>query len=175
MATHNAIAQVGQAVLGLLADACPRSEFAGAQFELYHAKNFQAPMDLGVSLYLYRLTIAADIRNMQPRTDRTGRRFRPSLPIDLHYLLIPWANNAVMQQRLLGWAIRQIEDTPILTVRSLESTRSGTRYFRAHRVRHDGPGVRGDFRPRRDLGSFQAQHAAGRDLYRTRLAHRLRP
>lgn len=114
MATHNAIAAVGQAVLGLLASACPRPEFAAAQFELYQAQNFEAPMDEGVSLFLHRITPANNIRNLPPRVTSDGHRYRPSVPIDLHYLLIAWARDALKQQRLLGWAMREIENTPIL-------------------------------------------------------------
>ena len=114
MATHNAIAAVGQAILGLLSSACPRPEFAGAQFELYQARNFQSPMDEGLALYLHRVTPANNIRNLPPRVAPDGRRYRPSLPLDLHYLLIAWARDAVKQHRLLGWAMREIENTPIL-------------------------------------------------------------
>jgi len=114
MATHNAIAAVGQAILGMLAGACPRPEFSGAQFELYQAQNFEAAMDEGISLYMYRVTPANNIRNLPPRTAPDGRRYRPSLPLDLHYLLIAWARDAAKQHRLLGWAMRELENTPIL-------------------------------------------------------------
>jgi Pvc16 N-terminal domain len=114
VATRNAIAAIGQAILGLLASACPRAEFAGAQFELYQGHNFQSPMDEGVCLYLHRITPANNIRNLPPRLAPNGKRYRPSLPIDLHYLLIAWARDAVKQQRLLGWAMRELENTPIL-------------------------------------------------------------
>ncbi|HEY6391853.1 MAG TPA: DUF4255 domain-containing protein [Bryobacteraceae bacterium] len=114
MATHNAIAAIGQAILGLLASACPRPEFGGAQFELYQGQNFQSPMDEGICLYLHRVTPANNIRNLPPRLAPNGKRYRPSLPLDLHYLLIAWARDAVKQQRLLGWAMRELENTPLL-------------------------------------------------------------
>ena len=47
MATHNAIAAIGQAILGLLASAGPRPEFSAAQLELYQGRQFQTPMDEG--------------------------------------------------------------------------------------------------------------------------------
>jgi hypothetical protein len=114
MASPYAIAAVGKAILALLAGACPKPEFAGAEFELYQAKNFLAPMEEGIALYLHRVTPANNIRNMPPRIAPDGRRYRPSLPIDIHFLLIPYARDAFKQQRLLGWAMRTIEDTPIL-------------------------------------------------------------
>src|SRR5262249_40978065 len=115
MAKPYAIAATGQAILSLLSTACPRADFPSAQFELYQARNFQSPMDEGVALYLHRITPANNIRNLPPRVAPDGRKYRPAVPIDLHYLLIAWARDAAKQQRLLGWAIRTIEDTPTLT------------------------------------------------------------
>lgn len=114
MAAPYAIAAVGQAILAVLAAARPAPEFSGALFELYQAKNIQSPMNEGISLYLHRITPATTVRNLPPRVAPDGRRFRPSVPIDLHYLLIPWAQDAFKQQRLLGWAIRVLEDTRVL-------------------------------------------------------------
>ena len=114
MATANAIAATGQAVLGLIAAGIPRDEFTSAKFELYQAKDFQSPMEEGVSLYLYRVTPAGEIRNYPPRISPDGRRFKQLLPINLHYILSAWAREAAKQQRLLGWAMRILEDTPVL-------------------------------------------------------------
>jgi Pvc16 N-terminal domain len=132
MATAYAIAATGQAILGLLASAVPRDEFASAQFELYQAKNFQSPMDEGISLYLHRITPANNIRNLAPRVSPDGRRYRPAVPIDLHYVLTAWARDAVKQQRLLGWAIRIIEDTPILPASVLNQHGPEPDTFRAN-------------------------------------------
>jgi hypothetical protein len=114
MATPNAIAAVGQAILGLIASGVPRDEFPTAQFQSYQAKDFQLPMDEGLSLYLYRITPAGEIRNYPPRIAPDGRRYRQPLPVNLHYLLSAWAREAVKQQRLLGWAMRILEDTPVM-------------------------------------------------------------
>jgi hypothetical protein len=114
MAHPYAVAAVGRAILGLLATACPKPEFAGASFELYQARNFQSPMEEGLGLYLHRITPTSGVRNLPPRSTTDNRRFRPSVQVDLHYLLIPWARDAFKQQRLLGWAIRVLEDTRVL-------------------------------------------------------------
>jgi hypothetical protein len=71
-------------------------------------------MDTGFSLMLYRVGINANLRNLPPRRDENGRRVRPSLPLDLHYLLTPWAIKADTQQQMLGWAMRFLEDRPVL-------------------------------------------------------------
>jgi hypothetical protein len=114
MATYHAIAAIGQAVLGLLEQARPASEFSGAQFELYQASNFHNPMDLGVSLFLYNAAVSTARRNLPAKVLPDGRKLRPPLPVDLYYLLTPWAKTAQMQHRLLGWAMRVIDDTPTL-------------------------------------------------------------
>jgi hypothetical protein len=115
LATYHAIAATGQAILGLLADACPKPEFSGIRFALYQTSDLQKPeIEEGLSLYLYRVAVNGSIRNPPPRLGPDGRRYRPSLLIDLHYLLTAWAKTAARQQRLLGWAMRTLEDTPIL-------------------------------------------------------------
>jgi hypothetical protein len=70
-------------------------------------------MDEGISLYLYRVTVSAN-RNLPPQIGPDGVRYRPPIPLDLHYLVTAWAKNAIRQQRLLGFAVRTIEDTSIL-------------------------------------------------------------
>jgi hypothetical protein len=130
MASANAIAAVGQAILGLIASGVPRDEFASAKFELYQAKDFQSPMEEGISLYLYRVTAAGEIRNYPPRIAPDGRRYRQLLPINLHYILSAWAREAVKQQRLLGWAMRILEDTPVMPAGVLNQGGQETDTFR---------------------------------------------
>jgi hypothetical protein len=114
LATFQAIAATGQAILGMLADACPKPEFANARFELYKTDNFQTPMEEGLSLYLYRLAVNGARRNLPPSVGLDGIRRRPPIPLDLHYILTAWAKTAIKQQRLLAWAIRTLEDVPVL-------------------------------------------------------------
>ncbi len=114
MATYQAIAATGQAILGLLADACPKPEFASARFDLYQIRDFQNPMEEGVSLYLYRMSISGARRVMPPAVRPDGKRYRPPIPLDLHFFLTAWAKTAARQHRLLGWAIRTLHDYPVL-------------------------------------------------------------
>lgn len=114
MARHQAIAAAGQAIISLLSDACPRAEFDAARFDLYQVKDFQTPMEEGVSLHLYRIAVSGSRRNLPPTIGPDGRRYKPPIPLDLHYLLTAWAKTAARQQRLLGWAIRTLQDAPVL-------------------------------------------------------------
>ncbi len=116
MATHRAIAGVGQAVRRLLeATSRQTNDFSTVQFALAQTADLQKPAATDtVFLYLYRVAVNGSQRNRPPRTDTQGRRFRPSLPIDLYYLLIPSATSAERQQRLIGWCVRVLEDAAIL-------------------------------------------------------------
>jgi hypothetical protein len=88
--------------------------FPSASIIVAQTVDFASPPNEGVTLYLHRVSIHTSIRNLPPRTAPDGRQFRPSLPLDLHYLVTPWARSAARQQELLGWVIRAIEDRPTL-------------------------------------------------------------
>lgn len=130
MAKAQAIAVAGQAVLGLLADNIPKSEFTNARFELYQTANFAPPsMEEGISLFLYRVEINSALRNLPAKTGLDGITRRPPLPLDLYYLLTVWAKDAVKQQRILGWAMRTLEDAPVLSAARLNHFGTETDVF----------------------------------------------
>ncbi len=116
MATWNAIAATSRAILGLLEDAYPRERFGRLVFAPFHVNDYtgEKPVPDGFTLCLYRVGVNGTLRNLPPRAGPDGIRYRPSLPLDLHYLLTPWAVDVEKQQRLLGWSMRQIEDAAIL-------------------------------------------------------------
>lgn len=116
MATYPAIAATGLGIIGLLKDASAGTEFADLSFELYQTGDFNSatPITEGLTLYLYRLAVNTARRNMPPTVAPDGRRFRPPLPVDLFFLLSPWAKTAVRQLRILGWAMRELQNMPVL-------------------------------------------------------------
>jgi hypothetical protein len=114
VATSQAIAAISLALKGLLERALPKDEFPDAAIELLQPGDYANGMAEGVSLLLYRVAINPTQRNLPPRNAPDGTRFRPPLPVDLHYLLSAWADDADRQQSLLGWAMRLLEDTPAL-------------------------------------------------------------
>jgi len=116
LATFPAIAATGLAVVGLLKDASAGTEFSDLRFELFQASDFSSgtPMTEGVSLYAYRVAPNVTRRNLPPATGRDGRRYRSPLPLDLYFLLSAWAKSAVRQLRILGWAMRELHNVPIL-------------------------------------------------------------
>ena len=120
MATYNAIAATGKAVLGLLEDAYRRlrdafpRDFGPADFELYQTSDYQNPMKEGFSLYLYRVGVNRTRRTLPTRPNPYGTVTTSPLAVDLSYLLATHAANAEKQQLLLGWAMRVLEDNAIL-------------------------------------------------------------
>jgi hypothetical protein len=115
VATYHAVTAIGQALIGLLEEAAKGTELDGLGFKIFQADDFQSrPFDEGVSLYLYRIYVSTSRRQMPVRCTPAGARLRPSLPVDLCYLLTPWAKTAEKQHLILAWAMRTVEDTPIL-------------------------------------------------------------
>jgi Pvc16 N-terminal domain len=120
VAHYRAISAVGEAILGILEAACPQSDFPNADFYLHQVKDFQSPeITEGISLYLYRTHLNTNRRSLPPRIDPLGRRYRASLPLDLYYLLTPWANTAKRQHLILGWAMLTLHETPVLNANLL--------------------------------------------------------
>ena len=118
MASYKAIAATGKAIENLLTNAS-RNEFSEAHFKVLQACDFndsdKIPKPEGASIYLYSVTANSLRRNMPVRRDPT-KLYRPALPLDLHFLITTWAQEADKQNSLLGWVMRILEDTPILPV-----------------------------------------------------------
>jgi hypothetical protein len=119
MAGHRAIAAVSLTLRDILRERYPASGLGSSlNAELYQTKDFTSPMKEGIALFLWRMAPNVNRRNPGIRTDALGRRFRPSLPVDLNYLLVPFADDSDRQQRLFGWMLRTVDDIgPLLASR----------------------------------------------------------
>jgi hypothetical protein len=132
MASHHAIAATSNAIRRVLENAAASSEWSSAGFELYQADNLQKPVDASkpkVSVYLYRVLLSTVRRDRGPRIDPDGRRYRPSIPLDLHYLVTAWSPDPSTAHQLLGWTIRVLEDTPVLPTALLNTYQAGLEVF----------------------------------------------
>jgi hypothetical protein len=135
MATYRAVEATCEAVTSLLDQAwrgdMPQSREADMpqsgqlRFEVYQTKDFAHPMSLGVSLFLYRVTVNVTQRTPVPRPGPKGRQRRAQLPLDLHFLLTPWADDSSLAQVILGWTMRTIEDMAILPAGLLNTAIDG--------------------------------------------------
>lgn len=131
MATHQAIAAVSLALKGILELALPKDLFPKAKVELLQAGDTETGLAEGLSLLLYQVSLNTNPRHQPPRTTPDGQRYRPSLPVDLHYLVSAWAADADRQQHLLGWAMRTLEDTPVIAGNVINPFLAGDPAFRA--------------------------------------------
>src|SRR6266571_2671364 len=84
MATYQAIAAIGSAIVGVLKAARPAHDFESSQFMLNQPGDLQntPPMEEGLSLYLYRVAFNTTRRNWPARIGPDGQRFRPSLTLE---------------------------------------------------------------------------------------------
>lgn len=116
MATVRAVAAVSNTIVHLLASRYSAAAFNlnPLEFRVYVASDFARPMEAGVSVFLYRMYVNAVQRTPPGRIGADGRRLRPPLPLDLHFLITAWARDASLQHSIAGWMMRVLEDTPSL-------------------------------------------------------------
>jgi hypothetical protein len=113
VAHYAAISVVANTIRGLLANSRPE-RFAGAEFKLFRVNDFQGAatqFSYGVSIYLHRVEFNTSRRNQPPRVAPDGTKFRPSTPLDLHFLITAWGRTADEQMEIMGWTIRTLQDT----------------------------------------------------------------
>jgi hypothetical protein len=131
MATSQAIAAAAAAIKGLITERYPRvapgapppgpgeddpREFPPLNVKICQAKDLETGLGGdGLGIFMWRVAINTQRRARGPRTDVFGNRFKPSLPIDLSFMIIPHASGAEMQLRMLGWVMRALEDAGPLT------------------------------------------------------------
>src|SRR6185312_4180119 len=127
MATYRAVGATCEAIVRLLQQSWRREMFDGTdlQFAFYRTGDFATPMDAGVSLYLYRVMVNTVQRTPPAKPGPGNRRRRAQLPLDLNFLLTPWAKDASLEQVILGWMMRTLEDTPILPSGLLNTLTAG--------------------------------------------------
>jgi hypothetical protein len=127
LATHAAIAATTEAIIRVLRSSFEPARFNNVQlnFQVYLSEDFQQEVQPGVSLFLYRVyhsgSAGLPVRKMLPN----GEKRRPSLPVDLHFLLTAWATTASLEQEIAGWMMRVIEDLPVLTPALLNGYQAG--------------------------------------------------
>jgi hypothetical protein len=120
MARHQAIAAVAAALRGLIRERYPRGDFGTLTVEFYQAKDVEKGITGdGFAILLWRVAVNVQRRGRAPRVDIFGRRFRPSLPLDLSFLVIPVSTSPEKQLRMLGWVMRALEDSSAITASQL--------------------------------------------------------
>jgi hypothetical protein len=120
MAGHQAIAAVSAALRGVIRERYPRDVFGTLNVDCYQAKDIEKGLTGdGFAILMWRVAINTQRRARGPRTDIFGRRFKPSLPLDISFLVIPVASAVEKQLRMLGWVMRALEDAGAITAAQL--------------------------------------------------------
>jgi hypothetical protein len=115
VANYRAITAVIEALIQQLRDNYQFADFnSELEFKAYVAKDFSQPMTAGVSLFLYRIFPNSVNRTPMGQPGPEGQLYRTQLPLDLHFLLTAWAQEASLQYTIAGWMMRELEDIPIL-------------------------------------------------------------
>jgi Pvc16 N-terminal domain len=132
IARYHAIAATTNAIRLVLENAAATSEWSAATVEIYQAANLQKPVEANkakLSVYLYRVLLSTVRRDRGLRLGSDGVSYRPSIPLDLHYLVTAWSSDARSAHQLLGWAIRVLHDTPVLPTGLLNEYQAGLEVF----------------------------------------------
>ncbi|GAB4525758.1 MAG: hypothetical protein OHK0046_41920 [Anaerolineae bacterium] len=117
MATYRAIAATTQAIMDLLRNSWQEGliNVPNPRFEVFRTTDFSEAMSAGVSLFLYQVKINSVQRTIPRRPGLQGQLQRPELALDLHMMLTPWAQGASVEQEILGWMMRTLEDNPVIS------------------------------------------------------------
>lgn len=113
MADSSGIGHVSQSVQDALKAAIYTSgPFAGTEVDLRSPKEIGAPAagKMILSFWLYRVSRFDELENSPPRLLSNGRIERAPLPLTLHYLMTPLANDELSRHRLLGAAMQALHD-----------------------------------------------------------------
>lgn len=126
MASFHALTTVCDAVVHLLRMSYPPDEFNNElEFKVFTPRDFASgSITNGVSLFLYRVFPNGTHRTPAGRLGANGRA-QTQLPLDLHFLLTVWGQEASLISTVAGWMMRTLEDTPILAPGILNAVTEG--------------------------------------------------
>jgi len=107
MATAEVVHDVGQSLHRLLRSSIDPSVVTDVI--LSTPERFETLPDAGrttLTIFLYRIGVSAEARNQPRRILPDGRTLRPPLPIELRYLITPWAATPDSEYFMAGHVMR---------------------------------------------------------------------
>jgi hypothetical protein len=113
MATFRGISAVGTSVLSLLDDAWSRGRFEATTLETKLVRSDELakrPFEFGVSLFVYHVAVNGTQRTLPP----AAPHHRRPLPVEVSFIVTPWAGSAQRELELLGWCMRALDEVPVL-------------------------------------------------------------
>jgi hypothetical protein len=117
MAKVHAIAALCESIMQNLRSRYVPAEWGGheAVFKVFGPDDFASPPAVGISLFPFRVAPNSLSRSVPGRTASGGSQNGQQLVIDLYFFLTVWARDPLLQNGLLGWALRCMDDVPVLT------------------------------------------------------------
>jgi hypothetical protein len=114
LATTDAIAFWGDTIISLLQDGLAALSPVPAVL-LSTADDFKnsPPTPPAVTVFLYHLAIASELRNT-PRRSTNGGASRPALPLELRFLVTPWTSTPRDAYRIAGLIAQLFYDHAVL-------------------------------------------------------------
>lgn len=127
MATADVVRDMGQTLvttlqLGGILDVEPANVFVATPDEFEPLAARAASFPPTITVFLYHVTIAAGVRNASRQVLPNGAVTRPLLPLELHYLVTPWATNTADEHRMAGHVLQLLYDQAVLGAANLQGT-----------------------------------------------------
>jgi Pvc16 N-terminal domain len=120
VATTDAIAYLGDTLVKLLQDGLS-GLVASTNIFLSTPSEFKniAPTQPSVTIFLYNFGVNGEMRNPPRRTLASGATRPPPLPLELHFLITPWAQFTRDAYMITGVILALLHGNPVLTVAEL--------------------------------------------------------
>lgn len=127
MADFRAIMAASEAIVNVLRTGYRPEHFNNElEFRVFNARDFGGnTIANGASLFPYRIYVNGVNRTPPGRPGIDGRPSNTKLPLELHFLITVWGNEASLQNTLAGWIMRTLEDHPTLPSGVLNSVVPG--------------------------------------------------
>jgi hypothetical protein len=113
MATTDVVRDVGDTLVYLLRAGIPAAIVDPANIFVATLDQFDklhTPAKPTISIFLYSIAVNAETRNGPRRTRPDGSTTRPLLPLQLGYLITPWAKEARDEYRIVGRILQVFYD-----------------------------------------------------------------
>jgi hypothetical protein len=123
MASVDVIRDIGDTLTFLLRNSIDAAIVNPSNIVLSTPDDFDADPDQPViTLFLYRLSVNPELRNRPKRVLPDGSITRPLIPLELFYMITPWARNTRDEYRIVGRILQCMYDNAELGASQLQGT-----------------------------------------------------
>jgi hypothetical protein len=120
MAAYTVLAEAGESLVNVLWEEIQLDPQVNSLIDNENRISLDSPFDLQnndsvkLSIYLYRITENASMKNQVPALGDGAQLRKPPLTLDLHYLVTPLVGTVTDQQIILGKVMQVLYDRAIL-------------------------------------------------------------